>query len=162
MLHVLEINFSAPETVDKEGKTNLKQKFQAGAIAFRILNQELRILVVSAKRTPDTWIFPKGHVECDESVDAAAIRELREEAGIDAVPAGHIGYSILLLNGTRILVEYILAEYQSDVGSNENREIRWCSFDETLEILSYEYTKGMLRKARPIIENRLLSCPSKI
>lgn len=139
----------------KKDKIDLKQKLQAGAIAFRMVNRDLRILVVSAKRTPDTWIFPKGHIESGESADAAAIRELREEAGIDAVPIEHVGYSILQSNDTRILVEYILAEYRSDVGSDEMRDVRWCSYEDALKLLSYDYTRQVLKKARPIIAKRL-------
>ncbi len=135
----------------------MKQTFQAGTIAFRPLDRNFRILVVSARRTPDTWIFPKGHIESGESAKAAAIRELREEAGIDAVPVANVGYSILHAKDTRILVDYVLAEYRSQVGSEEMRDVRWCSFDEAMNLLSHEYTRKMLRKAGPMIEKRLIA-----
>lgn len=133
----------------------MNQASQAAAIAFRLSDQDIQILVVSARRTPDTWIFPKGHIECGEAVDTAAIRELREEAGVEAVAVGHVGYSILHLKDTRILVDFVLAEYRADVGSDEMRDVRWCSVEQALEMLSHDYTRQILRKAQPMIEKRL-------
>lgn len=55
---------------------------QAGAVAVRTDGPEPRFLVVTARRDPSHWIFPKGHVEPGEELDEAALRELEEEAGV--------------------------------------------------------------------------------
>ena len=133
----------------------MKHASQAAAITYRSSDRGIQVLVVSARRTPDTWIFPKGHIESGETADTTAIRELREEAGIEAVAVGHVGYAIVHAKETRILLEFILAEYRSEVGSDEAREIRWCSFEYALELLSHNFTRRTLRKARPMIEKRL-------
>ena len=39
----------------------------------------------------DEWIFPKGHLEQDEAVEDAAIREVREETGLEIELIGALG-----------------------------------------------------------------------
>ena len=39
------------------------------------------------------WVFPKGHIEQDETPEQAAIREVREETGIQIAIDGRIGVS---------------------------------------------------------------------
>jgi 8-oxo-dGTP pyrophosphatase MutT (NUDIX family) len=40
---------------------------------------------VRARTSGDLWVFPKGHIEPGESVGEAAAREVREEAGVEAL-----------------------------------------------------------------------------
>src|SRR4051812_19688096 len=56
---------------------------QAGGIVFDVVEGQPRILLVTARRDPSHWIFPKGHVEPGEMADETARREVREEAGVD-------------------------------------------------------------------------------
>ena len=66
---------------------------QAGAIAARVHNGETEFLIVTAKQTPDEWIFPKGHIERGETAADAAVRELEEEAGVHGTLLGKVGSS---------------------------------------------------------------------
>ena len=67
-----------PPTVESMAKFK-----QAGAIVVRAGKTGPRILLVTARRNPNNWIFPKGHVESGETLKKAAVREAREEAGLD-------------------------------------------------------------------------------
>jgi 8-oxo-dGTP pyrophosphatase MutT (NUDIX family) len=58
----------------------------AGAV---VLDGE-RCLIVRQGRE---WVFPKGHIERDEKPEQAALREVREETGIQAAIDGPIGVS---------------------------------------------------------------------
>ena len=44
---------------------------QAGGIAFRGSGRDLSILLVTSKKQPGFWIFPKGHVEPGETAAQA-------------------------------------------------------------------------------------------
>jgi inorganic pyrophosphatase len=44
-----------------------------------------------ALRRGDEWVFPKGHLEADELPEQAAIREVREETGLEVRIVGPIG-----------------------------------------------------------------------
>lgn len=54
----------------------------AGAVVRRGGSGEVLLLHHAAE---DRWCLPKGHVEPGESLRAAALREVREETGLDAV-----------------------------------------------------------------------------
>lgn len=45
------------------------------------------------------WSFPAGFVEGDETADAAAVREVKEETGIDCKVVGMIGFRTGVLHG---------------------------------------------------------------
>ena len=56
---------------------------QGGGIAFRFSQGILTVLLVTSRRDPRDWIFPKGHIEPGESADETALRETQKEAGVD-------------------------------------------------------------------------------
>jgi len=120
---------------------------QSGAIVVRLDAKEPRVLLVTAKRNPRNWIFPKGHIEKGETPEAAALREAKEEAGVVGKvigPAGVLEYSFL---GVKARVEYFLAVLTRETGQPEDgRERAWCRLDEALERLNYKNTRKLLRK----------------
>lgn len=121
---------------------------QSGAIVVRLDQEEPRVLLVTAKRNPDRWIFPKGHVEKNETAEEAALREAREEAGVTARcvgPAGALEYRFL---GAGFRVEYFLALLKREAGPPEKGRSRsWCSYDEAMQRLRFKNTRKLLRKA---------------
>jgi 8-oxo-dGTP pyrophosphatase MutT (NUDIX family) len=125
---------------------------QAGAIVFRTDGADPEILLVTAKRNPKAWIFPKGHIEKGETPEQAALRETREEAGVTGEligPAGILEYGFL---GAKARVEYFLIHYKKEAGPPENgRRRTWCKLDEALERVSYKNTRKLLRKAWKLV-----------
>jgi deoxyribose-phosphate aldolase len=68
----------------------------AGGLVLRVTKQGIEILMIDDAYGKVT--FPKGHLEVGENWEAAAIREVREETGIDArilAPLGRVEYDIL-------------------------------------------------------------------
>lgn len=120
---------------------------EAGAIAFK-LNKTPRVLLIRSKKNPRQWIFPKGHVEPGEKKNRTAIRELREEAGVDGVVVGPAGVSEYLFNEKGYHVTYYAVRYKENVGSGEQgRTPRWCTLTQALDLLTYEDTRELLKKA---------------
>jgi 8-oxo-dGTP diphosphatase len=60
------------------------------AVVVRPMGRETRALIVQRAQPPNAgrWGFPGGVLELGETVGAGAMRELREETGIIAEPAG--------------------------------------------------------------------------
>lgn len=56
-------------------------------VVFTLAGEELRILMIRRKSEPYAgyWAIPGGFLELDESAEAAALRELREETGLEGV-----------------------------------------------------------------------------
>ena len=63
---------------------------QAGAIVVRRDELGKCVLLVRAKKTPEDWVFPKGHIEKGESLEQTAVREVQEEAGVSGSISGSI------------------------------------------------------------------------
>lgn len=56
---------------------------KAGAIIVRPGADELEVLLVFRGRKHQDWTFPKGHCEVGETWEETALREVREETGLD-------------------------------------------------------------------------------
>ena len=126
---------------------------QAGAIAFKIIDGAPHILIVRAKKTPQDWIFPKGHVEAGETAEVAAERELAEEAGVRGKSMGPIGELQFRSGHEDVHVAYYLCAFVAEVLRKEKREIRWCEYDEALSLLSHRGAVELLQKAQPILKH---------
>jgi 8-oxo-dGTP pyrophosphatase MutT (NUDIX family) len=126
---------------------------QAGAIAFKVVNRAPFILLVRARKNPEAWIFPKGHIENGETAEDAAARELEEEAGIRGELAGLIGSLNFQSGDEMVTVAYYLFRFVAEVPRTEDRETTWCTFDEALRLLSFRDSAELLNKAVPMIES---------
>jgi len=121
---------------------------QAGSIVIRLDSKEPQVLLVTARRNPRNWIFPKGHIEKGETPEEAALRETREEAGVvgDLIaPAGILEYGFL---GAKARVEYFLVQFRREAGPPEDgRQRTWCRLEDALDRLNYKNSRKLLRKA---------------
>ena len=126
---------------------------QAGGIVFRRSRAGISILLVRAKRDPSAWIFPKGHIEPGETARATAVRETREEAGVQGEAIGEIGdpqeFEWL---GRWYRVQYFLIRMTSESDETDGREKAWFPFDEALDRVSFTSARDLLRQARKTIE----------
>jgi 8-oxo-dGTP pyrophosphatase MutT (NUDIX family) len=107
------------------------------------------VLLVRAKRTPGLWIFPKGHIEPGESPEAAALRETREEAGVDGELVGPVGAPLEFESGTELVrVQYFLIRARSEeTGETDGRVKQWFTADEALRQLTFENARQLQLEA---------------
>src|SRR5829696_2856434 len=73
-----------PKKQDHESTAKIatEDQISAGAVAFRWRDSEPEIAIVSV-RPKLRWQLPKGIVDPGESPQVTAVREVREEAGIE-------------------------------------------------------------------------------
>ena len=141
-----------------------ERQVSAGGVAFRrhAPNEavEVALVCVGPQRR---WQLPKGIVEERESPEAAAIREVREEAGIQAtliapletVEYWYVGTS---RGGERIryhkFVHFFLLEYQSgDVRDHdaEVEEARWVAGGDAVDLLAFKSEQRVMREAQALL-----------
>jgi ADP-ribose pyrophosphatase YjhB (NUDIX family) len=128
---------------------------QAGGLVFRHGDDRLAVLLVRAKKDPNVWIFPKGHIEPGESAADAAVREVEEESGVIAELVGPVGLPQEFQSGSEpVSVQYFLMRARSESASSEGREKQWFSVDEALRALSFENARQLVRDAQSALASR--------
>lgn len=115
----------------------------AGGVVFRPSTKGLEYLLVRARKPPDAWVFPKGHIEEGESPDRAAIREVLEEAGVRVAIVSSLG---VLPVGAQYAEMFLMA-YDSVGGSPPEREYVWLEFNAAREKLTFEESRHLLIRA---------------
>lgn len=81
------------------------QALQAGALVY-LPDRNAYVL----RRTSDGRIaLPKGHIEAGETAAEAAMREVREETGIDAVISAWLGQQVIVIQSHKQHVVYFVA-----------------------------------------------------
>ena len=132
---------------------------QAGAIVVRAGKTGPRILLVTARRNPDNWIFPKGHVEPGETLRDAAVREAREEAGVEGkviAPAGRMSFDF---GENTYRITYFVVRTEDAGEEREGRQLRWLKYKQALKRLTFEETQDLLRGAWPRIKQSVMRRP---
>jgi 8-oxo-dGTP pyrophosphatase MutT (NUDIX family) len=124
----------------------------AGGIVFRYVGDNPCYLVVTAKKNPNHWVLPKGHIDPGETLAEAALREVQEETGVRARIVKPIGVSRIQTASSSILMLFYLMEYLGEIGKKENRQQRWCSYDEFRGLLSFKNARNLLTKAHEVVK----------
>jgi len=103
------------------------------------------------------WTFPKGHIEAGETPREAAVREVREETGVQARPGEQLGQvDYTLAGGNDKQVTYFFMTYESGEVKPLHAEVAdacWVGFEEAQEHVQrhgYPGYRVLLRKAREI------------
>jgi 8-oxo-dGTP pyrophosphatase MutT (NUDIX family) len=109
-------------------------------------------------KPPGLWALPKGLVGDGEQTDAAALREVTEETGVDArlvEKLGDVRY-VYTWAGERVfkVVSFYLLRYRrgrlGDLAPEHRHEVaeaRWLPLDEAEQLLAYRGEREMARKA---------------
>jgi 8-oxo-dGTP pyrophosphatase MutT (NUDIX family) len=115
------------------------------------------VVIVPTRRAADgskVLALPKGHPDGDESPLQAALREVREEAGVDAEMVDSLGEVRYWYQrgGRRIakVVEFFLLNYVSgDLGDHDHEveQARWVPAEEAVQTLTYAGERDMVRRA---------------
>lgn len=121
----------------------------AGGVVFRKSASVLEYLLVRARKPPEAWVFPKGHIEKGETSATAAMREVLEEAGVHVRIIARVGH--LRFDGE--YAEMFLMAYQSAGNRMGERECAWLSFDAALASLGFEESRTLLKSADQIVRS---------
>ncbi len=105
------------------------------------------------------WQLPKGIIDKGESAEEAALREMREEAGIETETVGFLEKAEYWYysrdRGERVrfhkFVHFYLLRYKSgDVGDHDHEvnEARWVEINQAREILAFKGEKEIIERAQ--------------
>jgi 8-oxo-dGTP pyrophosphatase MutT (NUDIX family) len=126
----------------------------AGGVVFRIKKGGPQFLLITARRRQDQWIHPKGHIERRETPEQAAVREVQEEAGVNAEIVQALEDVTLHVAGEDQIIRYFLMHAVGHGSPEDGRRLIWLSVTEAMERLSFAEARSSLRQALAAMEAR--------
>ena len=142
-------------------KVPTKLQISAGGVAFRKRNKQIEVALISVGDN-NRWQLPKGIVDKGESTEDAAVREVREEAGIETEVVERIDkveyWYFWNEDGQRVryhkFVYFYLLRYKAgDVRDHDDEvnEARWVEIDGAIKLLAFNSEKKIVEKAKALI-----------
>ena len=127
-------------------------------------SEELRVLLIKRKNPPfkDYWALPGGFVNMDETSMSAAIRELKEETGVNLSAAGPIHFVGIFdaperdPRGRVISHAYSAALNMSSVhpvAADDAKEVGWFNISQISEI-AFDHNKIILAALEKLLLER--------
>ena len=96
-------------------------------------------------------MLPKGHIEIGESTEQAALRELREEAGVKGKIIQPIPLQTYRKSDESVVIQYYIALFAGKTKTREGRKLRWEDEEKTLQALSFSESKQAFQSALKFI-----------
>ncbi|MBR3251852.1 MAG: NUDIX domain-containing protein [Erysipelotrichaceae bacterium] len=136
---------------------NVKET-SAGAIVYTLIDNEPHYLLI--KDFHNNFGFPKGHLEEDETLKQAAIREIKEEAGIDIDLDTDFKEELnyVMPNGKAKTSIYFIGSYEDQTPvkqPEEVKEILLLPYNEALKVITFENMKEAFVKADAYLRRKL-------
>jgi ADP-ribose pyrophosphatase YjhB (NUDIX family) len=146
----------------------------AGGLVYKIENGKIFWLLIktissfkskkNSNKDGSVYKFPKGHLQKEEFLKQAALREVEEEGRVKAKVVSKLGSNNYVIwnqeTKKKIIkkVTFFLMEYVTDSNLKYyDREMvlerNWLSYEDAKDLLAYDSEKVLLRKAKSKLED---------
>ncbi|HKP69973.1 MAG TPA: NUDIX hydrolase [Pyrinomonadaceae bacterium] len=137
------------------------EQVSAGGVVYRLIDGTVQIAIVKISDEL-RWHLPKGLIDPGETKEQAALREVREESGIDGEIVGLIetidywfyaAYSGERRRYHKFVHFYLMHFVGGDVGDHDHEvvESRWVPVDAAIEMLYFKTERDVVTKAVTMI-----------
>ena len=133
-----------------------RSEVSAGGVVYRRVDDAVEICLAArrTRRGDLVWGLPKGAVEAEESPEEAALREVREESGLDAEiedDLGTIRY-FYVWEGVRIRKQvrfYLMRATGGDVSEHDDEmeDVRWFPMARAVKRAAYRGEREVVERA---------------
>jgi 8-oxo-dGTP pyrophosphatase MutT (NUDIX family) len=144
----------------KQPSVATKREVSAGGVVYRRSDDGVEIVLASrrTRRGELAWGLAKGGIEDDESMEDAAVREVREETGLVAEIEASLGETryFYVWEDVRIrkTVHFFLMRHTGgdiDDRDDEMEEIRWFPLERALKRAAYRGERDVLGRAAELL-----------
>jgi 8-oxo-dGTP pyrophosphatase MutT (NUDIX family) len=149
-----------PKPRRKSPAVPTKREISAGGVVYRRGDEGIEIVLASrrTRRGQLAWGLAKGGIEDEESMEDAAVREVREETGLLAEIEASLGETryFYVWENVRIrkTVHFFLMRHTGgdiDDRDDEMEEIRWFPLERALKRAAYRGERDMLVRAAELL-----------
>jgi nucleoside triphosphatase len=136
------------------------QTFPEPTVGTFIFNKMGELLLLKSHKWPGKYVVPGGHVELGETLEQAAVREAKEETGLDIYDLTFINFQEFIHDPSFwkkrhfIFFDYLCKTDSLEVKLNDEAEEHvWVKLDAALHLELDSYTRASIEK---IIEKNLV------
>jgi 8-oxo-dGTP pyrophosphatase MutT (NUDIX family) len=144
----------------------VRREFSAGGALVRRLRGEWMLAVIRPGGKPEgLWVLPKGQIDQGESAEAAAVREVGEETGVQVHAVEKLGDTRYWFNweGERVfkVVSFYLVRYESgrlgDIREefrHEVADVQWLPLVDAPRLLAYRGEREIAERAIEVLADK--------
>lgn len=133
--------------------TRVRTAAAAGGVVMRGKGDDAEV-VLAGRDSDQTWVFPKGTPDDGETVEETALREVREETGLEVDilrPLGNLDYWFAVPGERvhKVVHFFLMRAVGGDVSRHDHEydHVRWVSVAEARRLLSFDTYREMLDRA---------------
>jgi 8-oxo-dGTP pyrophosphatase MutT (NUDIX family) len=139
----------------------VEREFSAGGVLVKVIRGRPMLAAIRPRGKPEgLWALPKGKIDPGERPEETAVREVREETGVEGTlveKLGDVRYTYSRRGGERVFKVvsfYLLRAGRGRIGQIEEamrievEDARWLPLDEAPRLLAYGGEREMAAKAR--------------
>ena len=151
-----------PREPEMNGRDRATREISAGGVVVRRAAEGPVVLLI--RDSYRNWGFPKGHVEAGEEPSAAAVREVREETGLEELqlraPIQAIDW-YFRFKGKLVhkVCHFFRMETALETTCPQRDEgitaCRWEPFDRAIDLVSYANARDVLRRAQELFSTNV-------
>jgi 8-oxo-dGTP pyrophosphatase MutT (NUDIX family) len=133
-----------------------RREVSAGGVVYRRDGEALEVLLAArrTRRGDLAWGLAKGGIELDESIEDAAIREVREETGIDAEIEDSLGETRYFyvwddVRVRKVVHFFLMRAVGGDTNDHDDEmeDVRWFPLERALKRAAYKGEREVLARA---------------
>ena len=144
-----------------EGQRSMIHEKSCGAIIYTVTEEGIRYLLV--KNPAGIYGFAKGHMEAGETEQETALREVREETGLNVTLVGDFrreeSYPARSKKDVMKDVVYFIATYSGQTPVYQKSELagaELCSLEEAVVLFQFETRKRFIVEADEYLKMNVL------
>ena len=133
----------------------------AGGVVYRTDTTGRVEVVICGRTYPEIWGLPKGTPDVGETEEQTALREVREETGLEVVTESYIDsidfWFVRAVDGARchkMVHFYLMRPVGGDVSRHDHEFdfVRWAQTDDACESLTYDNEVDIVQKGVSMVE----------
>lgn len=139
--------------------TVARDEFSAGGVIYRQGAEGVEIVLVGRRRER-LWALPKGKPDGDEDAEQTALREVREETGLEArieQSLGEVTYTYTGVDGRRVhkkVVYFLMQAIDGNMAEHDHEfdDVAWMHLSEAERLLTHRNQLHILRRVAELTD----------